>query len=107
MKEQKLLNLPEADGDQSSHTGQPEPGLHSWEVQRFQNFWLFSLTSIPLAFEKIIRQVIEFTPQSKVKKKERRAMKNLVAINNPADVTIIVGYFVIVLGVGIWVSESQ
>lgn len=27
-----------------------------------------------------------------------------VAINNPADITIIVGYFVMVIGVGIWVS---
>lgn len=34
-------------------------------------------------------------------------MKNLVAINNPADIAIIVGYFVMVLGVGIWVSAEQ
>lgn len=33
-------------------------------------------------------------------------MKN-VAINNPADIIIIVGYFVMVLGVGIWVSALQ
>lgn len=34
-------------------------------------------------------------------------MQNRVAINNPADVAIIVGYFVTVLGVGIWVSAGQ
>lgn len=28
-----------------------------------------------------------------------------VTIDNPADITVIVGYFVIVLSVGIWVSE--
>lgn len=27
-----------------------------------------------------------------------------VAINNPADISIIVGYFAMVIGVGIWVS---
>lgn len=27
-----------------------------------------------------------------------------VTINNPADITIIVGYFIMVIGVGIWVS---
>lgn len=27
-----------------------------------------------------------------------------VAINNPADIVIIAGYFVMVIGVGIWVS---
>lgn len=27
-----------------------------------------------------------------------------VAVNNPADITIIVGYFIVVIGVGIWVS---
>lgn len=28
-----------------------------------------------------------------------------VTINNPADITIIVGYFIMVIGVGIWVSS--
>lgn len=30
-----------------------------------------------------------------------------VTINNPADIAIIVGYFVMVIGVGIWVSETN
>lgn len=34
-------------------------------------------------------------------------MENLVAINNPADIFIIIGYFAMVIGVGIWVSASQ
>lgn len=28
---------------------------------------------------------------------------NRVTINNPADIAVIIGYFVIVIGVGIWV----
>lgn len=30
-----------------------------------------------------------------------------VAINNPADITIIVGYFLAVIGVGVWVRRSK
>lgn len=29
-----------------------------------------------------------------------------VVINNPADIVVIVGYFVTVIGVGVWVSRS-
>lgn len=29
--------------------------------------------------------------------------RNHVTINNPADIIVILGYFVIVIGVGIWV----
>ncbi len=32
------------------------------------------------------------------------ATSHKVTINNPADITIIVGYFAMVIGVGIWVS---
>ena len=28
-----------------------------------------------------------------------------VTVNNAADITVIIGYFVMVIGVGIWVSE--
>lgn len=30
-----------------------------------------------------------------------------VTINNPADITIIVGYFIMVISVGIWVSKHD
>ena len=32
------------------------------------------------------------------------ASSNNVSINNPADITIIIAYFIMVIGVGIWVS---
>lgn len=32
-------------------------------------------------------------------------LSDKVSVNNPADLSIIVGYFLMVIGVGIWVSE--
>lgn len=32
---------------------------------------------------------------------------NHVTINNPADILVIIGYFVVVIGVGIWVCVSN
>lgn len=58
-------------------------------------------------FKTNIRQVTKFTPGSLSLGGEARVMENLVAINNPADIFIIIGYFVMVIGVGIWVSASQ
>lgn len=31
----------------------------------------------------------------------------MVSINNPADISIIVGYFIMVIGVGVWVSCAR
>lgn len=31
-------------------------------------------------------------------------LSDKVSVNNPADLSIIVGYFIMVIGVGIWVS---
>lgn len=35
------------------------------------------------------------------------ASSDKVSINNPADITIIVAYFIMVIGVGIWVSALR